>query len=498
MNRFIYFLINLFVSVPLFAQHFDIVEEWLPNEDNEPLPVHPVPSAYQMRWMQTEFYAFFHYGINTYTGRQWGLGNEKESVFAPSIPPNTEQWLSVAKSAGMKGGIAVAKHHDGFCLWPTTTTSHSVKRAGSEYGRNFNVVREFSAAARKLGMKYGFYVSPWDRNNEHYGTERYITEVFFPQCIEVAQVGGEQFEMWFDAANGGNGYYGGKNTTIAIDPTHYYDLHNLRDTIHALCPGIIMWGLGGDIRWIGNEDGEAPVTNWLTADRIDGTASSWTAWEGGWAWLPAECDAMTTEGWFWSKKETLKSPERLFQMYLECVGRNATLLLNLAPNSLGEIPPATVGTMKQLGQLLEDRLSHDYVQTAQVKASNTRHAGQMRTYDITHVTDGSRETYWATDDDVKQATITFEWEEPQTLHYVELMEHVNLGQRIKKFSIETSDDGIMWTTRAEDLCTTIGYKRIVPLDGSTSKYGKGIRCRVLRVNIQDVIECPTLERIAIY
>ena len=197
------------------------------NPENTPRPVFPVPSRRQMLWNETEFYAFFHYGMDTYTGKEWGDGTEDESTFAPTRVPDPAQWLRVAKQAGMKGGIAVVKHHDGFCLWPTKTTDHSVLNSATEAARKTNIPRDFARAARKLKMKYGFYVSPWDLSSIYWGekdsqgryTDNYAKKVFFPQCVELAQYGSDQFEMWFDGATGGDhagyygGAYGGKGTT---------------------------------------------------------------------------------------------------------------------------------------------------------------------------------------------------------------------------------------------------------------------------------------------
>ena len=246
---------------------FQVKQQSLPNPDNEPNAVFPVPSDRQMKWQETEFYAFFHYGMNTYTNREWGLGSEDVTIFAPTGKPNPAQWLKAVKAAGMKGGIAVVKHHDGFCLWPTSTTDHSIVNAGNENGKNTNIPRDFAQAARNLGMKYGFYVSPWDRNSIYYGTEKYVNDVFLRQCAELAQYGKDQFEMWFDGANGGDGYYGGRNTTVNVDRSTYYDIPNLRDSIHKVCPDIILWGVGAESRWIGNEAGWAGETNWLTDER---------------------------------------------------------------------------------------------------------------------------------------------------------------------------------------------------------------------------------------
>ena len=181
-----------------------LVNEAVTSTENEPAPVHPVPAPRQLKWQRTEFYAFFHYGMNTYTGNEWGYGNEDVNKFAPTAVPNPEQWLTAVKAAGMKGGIAVVKHHDGFCLWDTQTTDHKATSSSNENAKKTNIPRDFAAAAKKLGMKYGFYVSPWDRNNAQYGKDTYVKDVFLRQCAELAAYGTDQFEMWFDGGNCGS------------------------------------------------------------------------------------------------------------------------------------------------------------------------------------------------------------------------------------------------------------------------------------------------------
>jgi len=485
-----------------YAQSFVLRTQTLANPDNEPTPVLPVPTERQMKWQETEFYAFFHYGMNTYTGLEWGYGNEAESTFAPTAAPNPEQWFEAVKAAGMKGGIAVVKHHDGFCLWPTSTTTHSVVKAGNDYGKNTNIPRDFSAAAKKLGMKYGFYVSPWDRNSAYYGTDKYVKDVFLRQCAELAQYGTDQFEMWFDGANGGDGYYGGKNTTITIDASTYYDVPNLRDSMHKVCPDIVLWGVGGEARWIGNEKGWAGETNWSSEER--GSAPEKNGMYGteeGWIWFPGESDAkMTNKGWFWHEGESPLTAERLFQMYLETVGRNATLILNCPPDKSGELPSATVSVLKQLGTMLNNRLGTDLAPKANITVSETRASGQNRNYEAANMTDGDKDTYWAPNDGTTEATITLTWDEKQTVRYVSLMEYIRKGQRVEGFTIETTANGTSWTKRATGVTqSTIGYKRIIPLNGSTEdSYGNGFQVKGVRITITGSRACPLIHTVSVY
>ena len=468
------------------------------NPTNAPAPLHPVPSERQLLWNETEFYAFFHYGMNTYTGQEWGDGSESETTFAPTKTPNPEQWLTAAKAAGMKGGIAVVKHHDGFCLWPTATTTHSTARA-SGYGKDVNIPQLFATAAQKLDMKYGFYISPWDRNSRLYGTQEYIDQVFIPQCEELAGYGSDQFEMWFDGANGGSGYYGGKNTTISIGSSYtdrvlYYDVANLRNRIHQLAPNCVMWGVGGEARWIGNEDGYAGETNWSTDSRNDENNNE-EGTEDYWLWNPGESDVCATDkGWFWHSGENVKSAEQLFTYYMQTVGRNATLILNIPPDKTGELPSATVNRMTELGNLLKSRLGSNLAQSA--TASATRSGGS---YDASNVLDGDKNTYWATDDDVTTATLTLDLGSTKTVRYVMLQEYIRLGQRVKGFSIQYSTDGNSWrTASSQESMTTIGHKRIIPLNGSVSGLPSGYQARYIKVNITSSKACPVLHTVAVY
>ena len=473
---------------------FKLVEQTLANPDNEPAPVHPVPHPRQLKWMETEFYAFFHYGMNTFTGLEWGNGDEDEATYAPTAKPNPRQWLESVKAAGMKGGIAVVKHHDGFCLWPTETTTHNITRGGNANARETNIAEEFAKAAKDLDMKYGFYISPWDRNSEFYGdgTNRYVELVFKKQCEELTAYGDDQFEMWFDGANGGGGYYGGANENRSVDASTYYDIPNLRDWVHKRMPDCVMWGVGDEARWIGNEAGWAGETNWSYGSGTDGNINAWY-------WKHGESDAKATnKGWFYHDGETPHTADRVWQFYMDTVGRNATLILNYPPNKAGVLPAADVNVLKKFGQMLEERLGTDLAPQAKVEASVTRQNGANRTYDASNVIDGDKDTYWAAPDDVIDATITLTFDEPKNVHLISLMEYMKLGQRVKSFEVETSTDGNTWEPFTGMATTTIGYKRILALSGSTSKYGNGKDLKAIRIHIKDAKACPTLHTIGIY
>lgn len=492
--------------------------------ENEPRPVFPVPSERQLKWNQTEFYAFFHYGMNTYTDEEWGSGAEDESKFAPTQAPNPKQWLQAIKDGGMKGGIAVVKHHDGFCLWPTATTEHSVKNAGNQFGKDTNIPRDFAKAAQELGLKYGFYISPWDLSSKWWGlkgtdgfyTDDYAKKVFLPQCEEIAKYGADQFEMWFDGATGGDhaGYYGGdynnpeetdKNGNVVkktgyrtIDNANrYYDIPNLRDKIHQMCPNIILWGVGGEARWIGNEAGWAGETCWSMGD---GTSGNETAWK----WFPGESDAKaTSKGWFYHDGETCFTAAKMFTTYLKTVGRNATLILNFPPNKAGVLPDADVKNLKELGQMLKDRLGNDFARETGVKieATATRADGATKTYKADNMIDGNIDTYWAAPDGkTSDITITVTLPQEKTLHYVMMQEYIQLGQRIKGFTIETSTDGNTWTRKASNIqTTTVGYKRIIPLNGNVdNSYDAGTKAKYVRIKITDSRACPTLHTLSIF
>lgn len=509
--------VALLMSVVAYAQggshqpgQLLVTGDQLSNPENTPALVHPVPHPRQVKWMRTEFYAFFHFGMNTFTGNEWGEGNDNPNTYNPTAEPDPAQWLATAKKGHMKGGIAVVKHHDGFCLWPTQTTDYCISNSSGTYAKT-DIPEAFAAAAQDLNMKYGFYISPWDRNNQYYGTDSYVSNVFLKQCKELANYGSDQFEMWFDGANGGQGYYGSSTKhNVSVDKSTYYDVPNLRYMVHKLTPDCILWGVGGEARWIGNEDGIAQQTNWCTVNRVegDGGGGYGNGQENGWMWVPGESDAKaSTNGWFWSSsKDSYKSAEALFKMYLQTVGRNSTFILNLPPTTNGKLSSSLVSTIESLGNLLTQRLGTNLATSAKgasIKSDGTtacRTAGQTINYGAANVIDGDEDTYYATADGQNTCSITIDLGAAKTIHYVMMQEHIALGQRVKAFNLQYSTDGSSWQTFGQgETFTTIGYKRIIPWDGNTNSYGSaGVQARYVRLNVTDSKACPCIENIEIF
>lgn len=485
----------LLLAALTFPVPFSAQGQTLPNEGNIPSPVFPVPTERQINWLETEFYGFTHYGPNTFVGKEWGNDrkpNAKE--YAPQTMPDCDGWVEAMQSAGMKGAVVVCKHHDGFCLWPTESTDFSVKNSAG-VGPQVDIPKLVSEACAKRGMKFGAYISPWDASNEHYATKKYITDVFMKQITEICKNYGDMFEIWFDGANGGTGYYGGNYlTTRTIDNATYYDWDNLLDSIHKMQPECVVWGR--EFRWCGNEDGYSGKTCWSNYHlNADGEFNLNTGVEDGLMFIPSEVDVRTTSKWFWTAADeaNIKSSERLFQIYLESVGRNATLIMNCAPNTSGTLPAKLVTNLAGLGDLIEARLTNDFAAGKTVTADKTRTPGNFA---ASNITDENKNTYWATNDGEKTASFTIDLGETKTIHYVMLQEYIRLGQRIKSFTIETSTDNSSWQTFASG--TTIGYKRIMALNDNTTSYGNGQAARYVRVKITDSKECPLIQTVSVY
>ena len=422
----------------------------------KPRPYGPVPSEAQLRWQEMEYNMFVHFGPNTFTGLEWGQGNEAEDIFHPTAL-DCRQWAATAKAAGMKGIIITAKHHDGFCLWPNPESLHTVARSSWRGGQG-DVLKDLSEACREYGLKFGVYISPWDRNDPAYGSpaynEKYIRTL---QSVHDGRYG-PVFEQWFDGACG-EGPNGKRQE---------YDWPAFHEAVWALSPDAILFSdVGPGCRWMGNERGVAGETNWSRLDVEGFTPGAGapprdTLARGnvfGKQWIPGEIDVSIRPGWFWRESENaqVKSVEQLADIWLTSVGRNALLLLN--------VPPDTRGRIHEIDstRLMEFRAWREKVLGVNLAAG----AGIRKR---------ARGSIW-------EMTLP----QARTVNYVQLQEEIALGQRISGFRVEAEDAG-GWRTVAEG--TTIGYKRILPVATVTAQK--------VRVTITASLARPVLKDIALY
>lgn len=457
-----------------------------------PGPLYPLPSPQQLAWHEMETNAFIHFTTNTFTGLEWGYGDEKESIFNPTAL-DAEQWARILKETGFKTIILTTKHHDGFTLWPSKYTEHSIKNSPYKNGKG-DLVRETAEAAKKYGLKFGVYLSPWDRNHPDYGKPAYL-EYYRNQLKELFTGYGPVFEMWFDGANGGDGYYGGAREARKIDASRYYEWPKTLDMVRKIQPDVLFFSdAGPGVRWVGNERGLAGETNW-------NTISTDTLYAGkagispilnsgspdGNKWIPAEVDVSIRPGWFYHAKEDeeVKSPQRLFDIYLTSVGRGSTLLLNIPPDQRGLFHEKDVESLRGFKKLLDAEFADNIARGAVVRTESFR--GNSAEFAGSNITDGNKETYWAIDDGRLSGSFEIDLTRDVPVKYIVLQEYIKLGQRVKAFNVEAWN-GNSWIRLAD--ATTIGYKRILkvaPL--STSK---------IRVNITDSRACPVISNVEIY
>ncbi|HOC87309.1 MAG: alpha-L-fucosidase [Bacteroidota bacterium] len=456
-----------------------------------PQPLAPVPDERQMNWHRMEFYAFVHFNMNTFTGMEWGTGGEDPALFNPTAL-DCRQWAKVCSDAGMKGIIITAKHHDGFCLWPSAYTEHSVKNSPWKEGKG-DVVRELSEACSEYGLKFGVYLSPWDRNHSEYGRPEYIP-YFRNQLRELLTSYGEVFEVWFDGANGGTGWYGGANENRVIDAKTYYEWPATYDIVRELQPGAVIFSDASDIRWVGNEEGWARPTNWSTINKNAFRESDMqnreilhSGEEGGTDWVPAEVDVSIRPGWYYHRSEDhkVKSLSELLNIYYESVGRNASLLLNLPVDDRGLVHEKDVEALMKLAEALKADFAVDLAAGRKVMASNVR--GNARKFRASNVNDGNPQTYWATDDSVMQASLTLDFGKDLSFNRFMVQEFIPLGQRVKRFTVEALVDGT-WQMIAEE--TTIGNKRILRIPETTA--------RQVRFSVTDSRACPLISNLQLF
>lgn len=456
-----------------------------------PKPFGPVPSERQLRWHQLQFYCFIHFTVNTFTDKEWGYGDEAETVFAPTAF-DANQIARTAKEAGMRGLVLTCKHHDGFCLWPSAFTEHSVKKSPWRDGKG-DMVKEISAACRRHGLKFGVYLSPWDRNHKDYARPEYIT-YYRNQLRELLTNYGEVFEMWFDGANGGDGYYGGAREKRKIDNRTYYDWDNTWKIVRELQPFACMFSDGGpDVRWVGNERGFAGETCWAAMTReglLPGHADPKLLNAGqrdGRDWLPAEVDVSIRPGWFYHEKEDakVKTPEQLVKIYFESVGRGANLILNLPPDRRGIIHENDVRSLREMRRVLDKTFAKDLVRNAKLTASNVR--GGDKAFGPAKLTDGKSATYWSTDDNVTTPELTLEWNKPVTFDVVKITEEIRLGQRVEEFVLDQWKDGA-WQEFAR--ATSIGPQRLLRFAPVTTAK--------LRLRITKSPVCPAISELGLF
>lgn len=457
-----------------------------------PAPVLPVPTERQLAWHEMEQYAFVHFTTNTFTDKEWGYGDESESVFNPTAM-DVSQWTKTIKAAGLKGVVLTCKHHDGFCLWPSKYTEHSVKNSPYKNGKG-NVVQEVEEACRRDSLKFGVYLSPWDRNRTDYGSSSYI-EYYRNQLKELFLQHSPVFEMWFDGANGGDGFYGGAREQRKIDGKTYYDWPTTLNMIREMEPNVIFFSdAGPDIRWCGNESGHINETNWNTinADTLYAGKSGIqellnTGEENGKQWIPAEVDVSIRPGWFYHAKEDsmVKTPEQLFDIYLSSVGRGANLILNIPPDRRGLINEKDVASLMGWKKLIDERFKTNLALNKPAQASSWR--GNNELFSAQKAVDSDKNTYWATNDGELTGTLEIDLGERQLVSYVMLQEYIQLGQRIKNFSIEAEQQN-KWVPVAHG--TTIGYKRILRISPITTKK--------VRLVINASKACPVISNMAVF
>jgi alpha-L-fucosidase len=459
------------------------------SEVKPPEPFGPVPSERQLAWHEMEYYMFVHFTVNTFTDKEWGFGDEKESVFNPT-DLDCRQWAKVAKDAGMKGIIITAKHHDGFCLWPSKFTSHSVKNSSWKDGKG-DVLKELRSACNEYNLKLGIYLSPWDRNNTAYGSPEYLT-YYRNQLRELLTGYGDIFEVWFDGANGGDGYYGGTKETRKIDNKTYYDWTNTHKIVRELQPLAVMFSdAGPDIRWVGNESGMGSQTNWclLKKDNMypggDFARILGEGHEDGKYWVPAEVDVSIRPGWFYHQNQDslVRSPENLMELYYSSVGRNSNLLLNVPPDRRGLLHENDIKSLLGFRELLKKEFAADLAKGKIATASATRGHG----YEASNVNDGNPETYWATEDSQTAGDLTIDLGKETEVNRIVIQEFIKLGQRVQEFKVLALSNG-NWQTLIDG--TTIGHKII--------RKFTIIKATEIKLIISKSKACPVISNLELY
>ncbi len=443
-----------------------------------PAPYGPVPTESQVKWLRMEWYAFVHFGLNTYTEREWGYGDESPALFNPKHF-DADAIARTFREAGMAGMIYTAKHHDGWCAWQTKTTAHNITASPWKEGKG-DVVRAFAEACRRNGIAFGTYLSPWDRNHAEYGRAGYLAD-YYAQVEELLTRYGDIFEIWFDGANGGDGYYGGAREKRNIGKARdYYDFPKLVAKIRALQPDCIIWGAGGlgDVEWGGSEKGHVPYPL-SNVQEVDGRPR----------WVSLEGDTpINGRGWFWhpGQQTAVKPPAQLMQVYLDSVGRGANLILNVAPNRDGQLDAADVASLLKFGELRRKLLAQDFAEGAAAVASEVR--GNDPQFAAAMLTDGDIETYWCPEDGTTMASATVTLAAPCRFDCVRLREQIRLGQRVKAFEIDARIDGAWQTIDAGG--GSIGNQVI-------RKLAEPVTADAVRLRITAAGACPCISELSL-
>lgn len=422
---------------------------------------YPIPTQQQLEWQQLETYAFIHFGLNTFNDMEWGYGNTPSYTFNPTNM-DCEQWVLTLKNCGMKGVILTAKHHDGFCLWPTETTNYCIRNTYYKNGKG-DLVKELAEACKKHGLKFGLYLSPWDRNQAEYGYEGYVA-IYHQQIQELVSNYGPLFEFWFDGANGGTGWYGGADEMRSIVAERYYDYEKARDIVWKYSPdAAIFGGTVPTLRWIGNEDGHADATQWCMYradyESLNNTKTLSRGFKDGKVWLPAEVDVSIRPGWFYHESEDglVKTVDQLIDLYYNSVGHNANLLLNFPVNKEGRIPSIDSLRAVEWYRALQAEFADNLLKDCKVTASSTR----SRHFSPKFVLDEEYTKYWATEDSVRHAELVFEFPQATTLSRLMLQEYIPMGQNVEFFTLDRYINGRWLPIETDEELTTIGYKRLI-------------------------------------
>lgn len=426
-----------------------------------PLPILPIPSARQVRWQRGEMAMFLHFGMNTFTDSEWGSGQADPRLFNPTDSLDARQWASVAKEAGFSHIILTAKHHDGFCLWPSAYTNYSISSSPWKNGTG-DVVQDVAEAAREAGIGLGLYLSPWDRHEYYYGQTLRYNEYYLAQLRELLTNYGTVEEVWLDGAKGKD----------AKSMDYYFD--EWFSVIRQLQPGAVIFSdAGPDARWVGDEGGVAGSTCWSMFNSSDVTIGDTVeqySRQGdpcGVNWVPPECDVSIRSGWFWHSNEHPKTPNSLLEIFYESVGRNCMLLLNVPPNSTGLLADEDVQVLRQFKDILTSIFSINLAGNAAVTASSVRGSKNFSQFGPSQILSDDVFTYWAPEEGQTPWYLLIDLRDVVSFNVLCIKEAIQLGQRVSQYHLDILKDGF-WYTIVNG--TTIGYKRLERFELTRSQF----------------------------